>query len=277
MAASKDDLLQEVGLPGAATTLSSPGYTIGDTSITVESTANHPTTTGYTFAIDRVEVVNGVQTRIEGSYCEFVGVRTDATTISSVEKTYGDPQDYPAGTTTRVYIPVSSTRENRLVEWGTAHANQDGTLKTDSVSATQISAAAVTADKIQSQAVTTAKVADDAVTAAKLEFGLIRQRQGGTTGDDSWATSGTTNTDTSAKSVFIQAGVIDVNANPKTVTFPVAFGQAPTVQLTSQAVSVKCFPVLSSTPTTTTFAVQMVADDGTVKTTEKVHWLAIGQ
>jgi hypothetical protein len=171
MAADKDDLFQEVGEPGSATTLAGSGYTVGDASIVVESAASHPSTTGYTFAIDRVQVVNGQQVRIDGTYCEFVGVKTDATTITQVEKTFGDDQDYPAGATTRVYIPVASTRENRLVQGVLVHSNQDGTLKADSVGAAQLSTAAVTATKIQSQAVTTTKLADAAVTADKLANG----------------------------------------------------------------------------------------------------------
>lgn len=125
--ASAADLLQEVGLPGSATSLGGSGYTIGATSITVGSTSNWPTNTGVTFAIDRAEVINGVEQRIDGTYCEFVGVVSSGTSVTSVSKQFGTDQDYPAGTLTRVYIPVSSERENRIVEWGTEQHNQDGT------------------------------------------------------------------------------------------------------------------------------------------------------
>jgi hypothetical protein len=62
MAVSATDKFMEVGNPGSATTLSAPGYTIGNTSITVASTTNWPSATGASFAIDRVEntTANGV-------------------------------------------------------------------------------------------------------------------------------------------------------------------------------------------------------------------------
>ena len=123
MAASATDLLQEMGLPGSATTLAS-GYTQGDPSITVASTTNMPSATGFTFAIDRVDS-DGV--RIAGTYNEFVGTVDTSTTITNVSKVYGTAQDYASGATTRVFIPFSSERENRIVEWGVVEHNQDGT------------------------------------------------------------------------------------------------------------------------------------------------------
>jgi hypothetical protein len=139
MAANKTDLIQKVGLPGSATTLAGSGYTIGDTGITVATTTNWPTDTGVSFAIDTVEIINGVESRVDGSYCEFVGVVTGASTIGTIELTYGTPQNYPAGATTRVYIPVSSTRENRLAQAMLVEHKQDGThgaLTATSVTAT---------------------------------------------------------------------------------------------------------------------------------------------
>lgn len=136
MAASASDLLQEVGLPGSATNLAGSGYTIGGSSITVTSTTNWPTATGLTFAIDRAEVIDGETVRIDGTYCEFVGTVASSTSITNVSKAFGPDQDYPAGSLTRVYIPVSSERENRIVQWGTAQHKQDGTH--DDITATSI-------------------------------------------------------------------------------------------------------------------------------------------
>lgn len=124
MAAANTDKFMEVGNPGTATTLSAPGYTIGASGITVASTTNWPTTTAAAFAIDRVDSA-GVQ--IPGSYNEFVGTVASGTSVANVVQTYGTPQNYAAGTTTRVYIPVSSTRENRLVQGMLVQHNQDGT------------------------------------------------------------------------------------------------------------------------------------------------------
>jgi hypothetical protein len=122
MAAAATDLLQEVGI-NTATTLDAPGYTISDTSITVASTANMPTATGITFAIDTVDA-NGDQ--VAGSYNEYVGTVASATSITNVSHQNGTDQNYSAGTTTRVYLPVSAERENRIVEWGLVEHSQAG-------------------------------------------------------------------------------------------------------------------------------------------------------
>lgn len=166
MAAATTDLLQEVGLPGSATNLSSPGYTDGDTSITVGSTSNWPTATGVTFAIDRAEIVDGREQRIEGTYCEFVGVVSSGTSVTSVSRVFGIAQDYPADPLTRVYIPVSSERENRIVEWGTQEHNQDGTH------------GAITSDSINTGNLTftgTYSGPDGAIGAADLSTSAISQ------------------------------------------------------------------------------------------------------
>jgi hypothetical protein len=116
MAASETDVFCKVGEPGTATTMTAPGHTIGGTSISVVSTANYPTDTGVIFAIDTVSIVDGKEVRDVGSYTEWEGTVGGATTLENMVLKYGDDQNYPAGATTRVYIPVSSSRENRLVD-----------------------------------------------------------------------------------------------------------------------------------------------------------------
>lgn len=129
MPAAATDLLQKVGgAPGTATTLSAPGYTIGNTSINVGSTSNWSTDTGITFCIDTVSIVNGVEVRDAGSYNEYVGTATSGTQITNVSWVAGSgDRNYSAGATTRVYVGVSANRENRLVTWGTTEHNQNGT------------------------------------------------------------------------------------------------------------------------------------------------------
>ena len=130
------DYFYKVGKPGSATTLASPGHTSGGTSITVGSTANWPTTTKVAFAIDRAEIIAGEEVQIAGTYTEWTGQVTGATTIASMVLSSDSPnsdQNYSAGSLTRVYIPVSATRENKLVEGILQHANQDGTLITQAV------------------------------------------------------------------------------------------------------------------------------------------------
>lgn len=144
MAGQSTDFFTEVGNPGTATTLAAPGHSIGGSSFTVVSTSNWPTTTGAVFAIDTytLQTVNGVQTavRTPGSYTEWEGVVASSTSITGAVLRYGTDQNYPAGSTTRVYIPVASSRENRLVQGlTTAIFNQDGTMKNNAItSAAQI-------------------------------------------------------------------------------------------------------------------------------------------
>src|SRR3990167_5560054 len=128
MASNANDVFMEVGSPGTATTLSSPGYTSGvSTSINVASTTNWPTATGVIFAIDEVTTVDGEEVRVDGTYNEFEGTVDSATSITNVDYVGGDAErSYSAGASTRVYIPVSAERENRIVTWGTTDHSQTG-------------------------------------------------------------------------------------------------------------------------------------------------------
>jgi hypothetical protein len=111
-----------------------------------------------------------------------------------------------------------------------------------------------------------------------MQYGMVIYRQGGVAGDGDWNNAGTTNTDTRAKPVFIQAGTTAVNANPTVVTFPVAYNYHPIVLLSpTVAITSKCYPVLTSAASNTGFSVVMVKDDGTIQTTEFISWVAIGQ
>lgn len=143
MAANANDLFMEVGNPGTATTLSAPGYTAGGTTITVGSTSNWPTATGVIFAIDEAEVVDGKEVQIAGTYNEFVGTVSTGTSVTNVDWVLGSgDRNYSAGALTRVYVPVSATRENRLAQGMIVQHNQDGTHA--AVTATSVSAGSVT-------------------------------------------------------------------------------------------------------------------------------------
>lgn len=134
MAPAATDLITEVGIPGTATTLAAPGHTIGGTSLNVGSTANWPTATGVIFAMDTVTIdSDGNEVQVPGSYREIAGVVTSATSIGSIVFIVGSDANYSAGSTTRVYIPVAATWHNRIAQAITAHANQDGSLKTSAV------------------------------------------------------------------------------------------------------------------------------------------------
>jgi hypothetical protein len=126
--AANTDKLMEVGNPGTATTLAAPGYTTGGTSITVVSTTNWPTATGVCFAMDEAEIVDGVEVQVAGSYNEYFGTVASGTSVTNVTHVTGSGTDrnYSAGALSRVYVPVSAGRENRIVEWGTEEHKQTG-------------------------------------------------------------------------------------------------------------------------------------------------------
>lgn len=125
--ASANDKFQKVGM-STATTLSAPGYTIGNTSINVASTTNWPTDTGVTFAIDEVETVDGEEVRVAGTYNIFRGTVASGTQITNLTYVGGDAnRNYSAGASTRVYILVSYAQTNRLIDGILVEHNQDGT------------------------------------------------------------------------------------------------------------------------------------------------------
>lgn len=132
MSAAATDYFTEVGNPGTATTLAAPGHSIAGTAINITSSSNWPTNTGAIFAMDTYDVSTGK--RVPGSYTEWEGV-VGTNALSAMVLRYGTDQNYSAGSTTRVYIPVSSSRENRMAQGISLHANQDGSLKTSAVQA----------------------------------------------------------------------------------------------------------------------------------------------
>lgn len=130
MAAAATDYFQKVAM-STATTLSSPGYTTGATSINVGSTSNWPTDTGITFAIDEIDSAG---LRVSGSYNVFRGTVNTATQITNITYVGGDAnRNYSAGATTRVYILVSYAQMNRMIDGLLVAHDQDGTLKAGAV------------------------------------------------------------------------------------------------------------------------------------------------
>ena len=113
MAASQNDKFLKSGA-STVTTLSAPGKALAATSINVGSTTNYPTDTGIVFAIRQVDSDGEL---IAGTYTEWIGTVTSGTTLAmNGTPVYGSDQVYPAGSTTQVYIPVSSYAHNRLVD-----------------------------------------------------------------------------------------------------------------------------------------------------------------
>lgn len=121
-------------------------------------------------------------------------------------------------------------------------------------------------------------IANDAVKSAKLFYGLIRNRQGSTTGDNTWLTNGTNNTATDGKDVFIQVGsVAGSSGGTVTVTFPTAFTVAPLVLATNNTLASNAAnPVIHSISASQFVFTNRDVGTGS-NTNEGISWLAVGQ
>lgn len=155
--------------------------------------------------------------------------------------------------------------------------DQDGTLKAGAVdNSAVITDGVVSTAKLADGAVTAAKIGDNAVTSDKMLNGMVKDRQGTTSGDGSWQGSGTTNTDTSAKDVFMQAGAQTGSAGgAQAVTFPTAYNQIPNVQATVVLAGGVLIVNIDSVSTTGfTFSTYSTAS---ARALGPINWLAIGQ
>lgn len=124
MAANETDKFQKKGA-STVTTLAAPGKALSATSITVGSTTNWPTDTGITFAI---RVVDSAGELVSGTYTEWVGTVTSGTTLAfNATPVYGSDQVYAAGSTTQVFIPLSSYSHNKEIDGLLVEHRQDGT------------------------------------------------------------------------------------------------------------------------------------------------------
>jgi len=165
MAAQTTDLFRKTGA-GTVTTLAAPGKALSATSITVGATTNYPTDTGLVIAI---RIVDSAGELVAGTYTEWNAIVASGTSFT-IEATpvYGSDQVYPAGSTTQVFIPLSSSAHNDLIDGILVHADQDGTLKAGAVDVAAVLATdVVETAKIKDLNITTAKIADGAVTSEK--------------------------------------------------------------------------------------------------------------
>ncbi len=131
---------------------------------------------------------------------------------------------------------------------------------------------AVTTAKINDEAVTTAKLAADSVddTKAGNRVPQFYRRQGGSS--SVWSTVGSSTQTPGA--VRMQGGARTLSAGPTTITFPVAFSQAPLVicQVVQGATG---FTVITNNITASSFDAT-VASQADVAVAGTIHWLAIG-
>jgi len=158
MAAANSDLFRKGGA-NTVTTLAAPGKALAATSITVGSTTNYPTDTGIVIGIRQVDS-DGVL--VPGTYSEYNATVTSGTTFSiDAVPVLGSDQVYPAGSTTQVFLPVSSSAHNDLIDGLVVSHNQDGTLKAGAVDNAAV---------LASNVVETPKIKNANVTATKIDW-----------------------------------------------------------------------------------------------------------
>ena len=126
MPASPQDKFKKVGA-NTVTSLAAPGKNLGATSINVGSTTNYPTDTGLVIGI---RIVDSNGNAMPGTYTEWNGMY-DSPTSLTIENTpvYGTDQVYGAGATTQVFLMVSSSLHNQMVDGLLVSHDQDGKLK----------------------------------------------------------------------------------------------------------------------------------------------------
>jgi len=108
--------------------------------------------------------------------------------------------------------------------------------------------------------------------------GLVKHRQGGTSGDGAWNTNGTNNTNVSPKNVKIQVGTCTSGAGGVgSVTFPEAFTQAPIVIAMVISGSNGFWCQLDSAASTTGFTITCWSSTTGLTANKVISWIAIGQ
>lgn len=159
MPASPQDKFKKVGA-NTVTSLAAPGKNLGATSINVGSTTNYPTDTGLVIGM---RVVDSNGNAMPGTYTEWNGMY-DSPTSLTIENTpvYGTDQVYGAGATTQVFLMVSSSLHNQMIDGLLVSHDQDGKLKAGAIS---------NSNMLANNTVTTAAITDASVTPVKLQSG----------------------------------------------------------------------------------------------------------
>lgn len=125
MSASLTDQLMQVAAAGTLTTLAAPGKALAAGSINIANPAGWPTTTGFIVAIRQVDSSGKL---VAGTYTEWIGTLSGSTITLNTTPVYGSDQVYAAGSTTQVFIPLSSYGHNLLITALLEVFNQDMTF-----------------------------------------------------------------------------------------------------------------------------------------------------
>lgn len=228
-----------------------------------------------------------IEPGVTGSEQVFTGtVDVSGSQITGVVWTRNTNVSHAAGVSVVDY--VTGTQHNMMTKGLLVAHNQDGTHKsgatypnanlsvqptiTDFTNAGHTHASAAQGGQLTgSNAIVAATLK-----AAQMFKGMVYRRQGGTTGDATYVTKGTSNTDTSAKDIFLQIGAVGLSTvgTDVAVTFPVAYNFAPNViagVASATSANVAC---AVKDVTTTGFNIRSTSGDGS---SETANWQAYGQ
>lgn len=135
---------------------------IGGATLSCDNLAGWPDDTVVHFSTYRLDTDNSV---MPGSQTDWIGI-VSGNSIGSLTRITGASDGGHANNDVVEMNPTAKWANNLIIAILT-HANQDGTLKADSVTSTAIAALAVTTAKLNGLAVTETKIADGAVTPSK--------------------------------------------------------------------------------------------------------------
>ena len=124
MTAQLTDNFMQVAAEGAITYMTGSGKNVGATTFTINNATGWPTTTGFIVAVRQVTAA-GIE--VAGTYCEYIATLSGTTLTINPTPVIGNDQQYTAASTTQCFVPVSSTRDNKLVNAILTQHNQNGT------------------------------------------------------------------------------------------------------------------------------------------------------
>jgi len=140
MPAALTDKIKKSGV-FTVTTLSAPGKALAASSITVGSTTNFPSDTGIVIGIREVDADGEL---VAGTYREYSAIVASATTFTiTPTPVLGSDRVYTAGSTTQIFLPLSTYADNEFKDAVLVHTDQDGTLKAGAVDTVGVLASGV--------------------------------------------------------------------------------------------------------------------------------------
>lgn len=123
------DKFSYVGEPGSATYLASPGYTMGGSSINLQTYVGWPTGK-VIFDMYTAELIGQTEQAKAGTRTSWQGIHNGSGVISSLQRLGGNDQNYPAASSSKVVITHSAYHMNQMIDGiANQHNLTDGSHK----------------------------------------------------------------------------------------------------------------------------------------------------